>query len=374
MRFGLPKPIGGQPGNEEKRIALTPSGVNELTKVGADVVVESGAGATAGFLDESYRNAGGQVVYSREEIFGRSNVVVKISRPTPDELTLLEPDSAVLAFWHLAVSLETMRRPIEESGVMAIGYEVIQDDEGRLPILRASSEITGLIAPQIAGRLLETGSGGIGILLSGGPGIPPADVVIIGGGTLGYYAARTFYGLGCSVYILDLSQKRIEELDRRFQGKVVTALASQENLNKFVSFAEVVVGSVLKPGEVAPIVVTREMVQGMRPGSVLLDFSFDQGGCVETTRMQGPTGGTFVREGVIHFAVANCPSYVARSASHSLTNVLLPYLLRIQEMGLHGAMKSCGDLQKGCYSCKGKLVSPHVTDNPFSLLELIGEE
>jgi alanine dehydrogenase len=373
MRFGIPKESGGQSGSEEKRVSLSPSGVRELVSAGAEVVVESGAGAAAGFLDEAYRKAGGQIVYSHEEAFGRSDVVVKVARPTTQELGLLTPGAGVLAFWHLAVALESLKGAITENKVTVIGYEIIQEAEGSLPILRISSEIAGMMAPQIAARLLETGSGGIGILLSGAPGIPPADVVIVGGGTLGYYAARSFLGMGCSVYVLDSSQKRLEVLDQLFTGRIITALATRENLDKYVSFAEVVVGAVLKPGEMAPIVITRDMVKSMRAGSVILDFSFDQGGCVETTRMQGPAGGVFVREGVLHFAVANAPSLVARSATHALTHALLPHLECLQKHGLAGALKACGALRLGCYAYRGQLVSPHVASVPKDLEALLGE-
>ena len=374
MWFGVPKETGLQLGNEEKRVALSPAGVRELVAAGAQVVVESGAGAAAGFLDEAYRKAGGQIVYSREEVFGRSEVVAKVARPTAQELSLLTPGAAVLAFWHLAVSLENLRGPIQESKVTAIGCEIIQGPDGDLPVLRVSSEIAGMMAPQIAAHLLETSSGGIGILLAGAPGIPPADVVIVGGGTLGFYAARAFLGMGCSVYVLDISKKRLETIDQLTQGRIITALSTKENLEKYVSFAEVLVGAVLRPGEMAPIVVTREMVQKMRAGTVILDFSFDQGGCVETIRMQGPTGGVFVREGVLHFAIANCPSLVARSATHALTHAFLPYLNLMQAEGLKGALKASPDLRSGCYSYRGQFVSSHVTSSPASLDALLKEE
>lgn len=372
MWFGVPKE-SAQAGSEEKRVALSPGGVRELVSADAQVVVESGAGTAAGYLDEAYRKAGAQVVYGHEEVFGRSDVVVKVARPTPQEMDLLTPGAAVLAFWHLAVSFETLRASIEENKVTAIGYEVIQDAAGSLPILRISSEIAGMMAPQIAARLLETGSGGIGILLTGAPGIPPADVVIVGGGTLGYYAARSFLGMGCSVYVLDISKARLEVLDQLFMGRVITTLATREHLEKYISFAEVLVGAVLKPGEMAPIVVTREMVKSMRAGSVVLDFSFDQGGCVETTRMQGPAGGVFVREGVLHFAVANAPSAVARSATQALTHALLPHLQCLQKHGVAGSLKACGELRAGCYIYRGQAVSRHISGSPADLDALLGE-
>ncbi len=373
MWFGIPKECESQPNCDEKRVAISPPGVRELVEVGAQVIVESGAGASAGFLDEAYRKAGAKVVYTHEEALGRADVVVKIGRPSVQELEFLQPGTGVLAFWHLAVRGESYYSLIAGQKITALGYEIIQERDGTLPILKVSSEIAGKMATQIAGRLLETTSGGIGILMGGAPGIPPADVVILGAGVLGYHAARAFLGMGCSVYVLDISQTRLESIDRHFNGRVVTAHATKENLEKFTSFAEVLVGAVLVPGEVAPIVVTVDMVQKMRPGSVILDFSFDQGGCVETTRLQGPTGGVFVREGVLHFAVPNCPSYVARTSSHAMTYALLPFLKSMQSKGLKQTMRSWPRLQRGCYAYEGHLVSPHITKEPADLIKLLGE-
>lgn len=373
MWFGIPKECGSQSQCEEKRVAISPAGVRELVEEGAQVLVESGAGAPAGFLDEAYRKVGAKVVYTHEEVLGRSEMVVKIGRPNAKELEILQPGTGVMAFWHLAVRGEAYHSLIAEQKVTALGYEIIQEKDGTLPILKVSSEIAGKMAPQIAGRLLETTSGGIGILMGGAPGIPPADVVILGAGTLGYHSARSFLGMGCSVYVLDISQDRLESIDRHFGGRVITAHGTKENMEKFTAFAEVVVGAVLVPGEVAPIVVTVDMVQKMRPGSVILDFSFDQGGCVETTRLQGPTGGVFVREGVLHFAVPNCPSYVARTSSHAMTYALLPFLKRMQLKGLNDTMRFWPRLQRGCYTYEGHLVSPYITKSPENLGKLLGE-
>ncbi|MEW6366601.1 MAG: alanine dehydrogenase [Acidobacteriota bacterium] len=374
MRFGIPKeaPIGPQ--YEEKRVALSPAGVRDLVDMGAQVVVESGAGAQAGFADDLYRTMGAHVVYSHEEVFGRAETVVKIGRPTLQELALLSPDSSVVAAWHLAIRGEQSLSELLSRRITALGLEVIQDDDGTLPIVQASSEIAGKMAPQIAGRLLETTSGGHGILLGGGPGIPPADVVIIGAGTLGYHAARSFIGLGCMVYVLDISRRKLEMIDRAFNSRAVTAYATHENLDKCAKFAEVLIGAVLVPGQMAPIVVTRQQVQKMRPGSVILDFAYDHGGCVETTRLQGPTpGGVFVREGVLHFAVPNCPSFVARTATHALTYALLPFLGNMQGGGLRGAMSSSPGLRRGCYTYRGEMVSPHITKTPADLMALLQE-
>ncbi len=373
MRFGVPKECTIQTSCEEKRIGLSPAGARELVEAGAEVIIESDAGASSGFMDDVYRKVGAQIVYSHDEVFGRSDMVVKISRPSPEEVNLMPPSSGVLAFMHLAVASEEYCGTLASKKITALGYEIIQEADGTLPLLKISSEIAGKMAPQIAGRLLETESGGIGILMGGAPGIPPADVVIIGGGTLGYHAARAFLGLGCSVYMLDLSQAKLESIDRHFNGRVVTAHATMENLEKFSAFAEVLVGAVLVPGEIAPIVVTKEMVQRMRPGSVILDFSFDQGGCVETTRMQGPAGGVFTREGILHFAVPNCPSYVARTSSYALTHALLPYLLSMQSKGLKETFAQNIALQRGCYIYQGTVVSRHINKQAVDFKTLLVE-
>ena len=374
MWFGIPKEGDVQHNWNERRVALTPAGVRELVEGGGQVLVESGAGAPAGFLDETYRKVGAQIVYAHEEVFGRAEILVKIWRPTPAEIELIQPSSAIIAFLLLPLAGEAYWSLMAKRKLTTIGLEVIEDDDGTLPVLKISSEIAGKMAPQIAGRLLETTSGGIGILLGGCPGIPSADVVIIGAGVLGFHATRAFLGLGCSVYVLDISQSRLESLDRHFGGRVVTAHATHENLEKFTAFAEVLVGAVHVTGQVAPIVVSREMVQKMRQGSVILDFSFDQGGCVETTRIQGPSSGVFVREGILHFAVPNCPSFVARTSSHALTYATLPFLKSMQARGLRETMRSWADLRRGCYTYQGQVVSDHLSKEHANLTKLLTEE
>ncbi|MFB3850466.1 MAG: alanine dehydrogenase [Acidobacteriota bacterium] len=374
MIIGVPKECSMKNVCEEERVSLVPPGVRELVELGAEVLVETGAGMNAGFADELYEKVGAKIIYSREEVFGRSDAVVKVSKPTPQEIDVMQNKATLLAFLHLAVSGESYIQRLIQKEITAIGYETIQDKDGYLPILKTSSEIAAKMAPQIAGKLLETTSGGLGILLGGAPGIPPADIVIIGGGTLGYHAARAFLGLGCSVYVLDISQRALERIDQALMGRVTTAFATKENIEKYVSFAEVLIGAVLVPGQVAPIVVTKEMVQKMRKGTVIIDFSFDQGGCIETTRLQGPSGGIFVREGVLHFAVPNCPSYVARTSSYALTNSLLPFLISMQKKGIRKAMREWKDLQRGCYLYEGKNVSRHISEKPMDLEKLLGEE
>ncbi len=277
MIIGIPQEIPLLKGFAERRVGLVPAGVAELIALGQKVYVEKNAGVGAGFSDESYRQAGSEVVYSKEEVYLRADMICKVGRPAPPEWELLKSHQVLCGFLHLAVApRELLNRLIEES-ILSVGYEIIRTDERRLPVLQPISEIAGRMVPQIAGRLLEQGRG---ILLSGLAGIPPADVVILGGGTVGYQAARSLVGLGARVFILDKRLERLEELDRLFEGRVVTAVATPHNIERYARFADVLVGAVLEPGARAPILVKRETVRAMKHGSVIIDFSIDQGGFV----------------------------------------------------------------------------------------------
>lgn len=345
MDFGLPKeraslkippPLGEEV--REGRVALTPQGVRELSALGHRVFVERGAGERAGFPDEAYEEAGAKLV-SREEAFGRGEVVLKVGRPTLEEIALLRPGATLMGFLHLAVAETGLLEAMAEKGLSAIGYELIGEGAKR-PILKAMSEIAGRMAPQIAGRLLEAPLGP-GMLLSGLPGIPPADVVILGAGTLGRAAARAFLGAGASVYLLDQDLKALERAAQEAAG-AVTALITQTRLERYTAFADVLVGAVAVPGERTPILLTRSLLERMRPGSVLLDFAIDQGGVAETSRP-----GIYQELGVTHFCVPNVPALVPRTASHALTLHLLPYLKELGEKGPEA-------LRAGAYLFRGE--------------------
>ena len=272
MILGIPKEGEVEKGFDEKRVGLSPAGVRELVSLGATVIVAADAGAEASFRAEDYRQAGAGIAYSNEEVIRRSDLIVKVGRPTEDELGYFNPGATLLSFLHLGIPCQELVRALVEKRITAIGFEIVQDQSGRLPILRISSEIAGKMALQLAGRLLENTSGGRGVLLGGGPGRPPADVIIIGGGTVGYFAARSFQGIGASVYVLDSNLQRLEDLDQLFRGQVVTALASRSNIEKHVDFADVLITCASNPGRIAPVVVTEKMVEGMNPGSVIIDF------------------------------------------------------------------------------------------------------
>ena len=310
MEFGVPKERSGGE-IPERRVPLTPQGVRELVASGHRVYVERGAGEGAGFPDEAYEEAGARLV-GREEAFGR-----------PQEVGLMRKNAVLMAFLHLAVAESPLVEAMAQKGLTAIGYELV-GEEGRRPVLKAMSEIAGRMAPQLAGRLLEAPQGP-GILLSGLVGIPPADVVVLGAGVLGRAAARAFLGAGASVHLLDRALPPLEEAAREAPG-AITALVTQDRLERYVAFADVLVGAVAVPGERTPLLLTRGLLARMRPGSVLLDFSIDQGGVSETSRP-----GVYQEMGVTHFCLPNVPALVPRTASHALTATLLPYLLRIQE-------------------------------------------
>jgi alanine dehydrogenase len=355
MILAIPKEVTASKMLAEKRVGLTPAGVRELVDLGADIVVTAGAGDGAGFTDDEYRAAGARIAYSNEEAFRRAEVVVKVGRPVKEEWGLLNEGALLMAFLHLVVAPREFLALLLDRKIVALGYEVVQDEDGSLPILRCTSEIAGKMAVQLAGRLLESSSGGRGILLGGIPGIPPADVVILGGGTLGYCAARALQGVGATVYVLEKNPRRLIELDQLFGSRVVTALATKSNIEKFTSFADVLIGAVLVPGQRAPVLVTKEMVQKMKPGSLIIDFSIDQGGCVETATLMPRDEWLFTTSGVVHYSAPNVPALVPRTSSHALTNTLLPYLREVVTSGVNQALRRDAALRRGLYTFGGLL-------------------
>ncbi|MBI1745613.1 MAG: alanine dehydrogenase [Acidobacteria bacterium] len=353
MIVGIPKETISRKGVNEKRVGLSPAGVRELVDLGAQVYVESTAGAGAGFPDDEYRSSGAAIAYSREEVIRRADLVVKVQRPDQSEWSFFNNEATLLTFLHLAVAPKELVEMLVEKKITAIGLELVRKNDGALPILRASSEIAGQMAVQLAARLLESTAGGRGILLGGIPGIPPPDIVIIGAGTLGYYAARAFLGMGCRVSVLDIDMRKLVRIDTHFGGGIVTALATRNNVEKFTAFADVLIGAALVPGQRAPVIVTKEMVMRMRAGSLILDFSIDQGGCVETSTLTPGEEYLFTAHGVIHFCAPNVPAMVARTSTHALTNALLPYLKEIVQRGALSAIRANAELRRGVCALGG---------------------
>lgn len=353
MEFGVPREIRVL----EKRVGLTPAGVAALAAAGHTVYIEHNAGAGAGFRDDNYEAVGGKIVYTAAEAFGRADVVVKVARPTQQEHKLFKDGQTILSFFHLTVASPDLHQALAERRITAIAYELMQDQDGMLPILAPMSEVAGHLAPIYAGQLLTSPQGGRGILLGGLPGVARSIVLILGAGTLGRSAARAFVGIGAQVLVLDSDVRKLRTVDEMFDGRVTTLIASQYNIQRMTPFADVLVGAVLKPGQRAPILINRSMVQKMREGSLIMDFSIDLGGCVETSRPTTLNDPTFVAEGVTHFCVPNLPAAVARTSSHALNNALQSYLLHLADCGLECALGEVPALRSGVKLYQGKIAS-----------------
>jgi alanine dehydrogenase len=359
MEFSVPKEVR----DLEMRVGLVPAGVQALTQAGQTVYVERNAGAGAGFRDEEYRRAGATIVHSPVEAYGRADIVLKVTRPSAREHPFFRPGQAIFSFLHLSVSSPDLCQVMLDQGMTAVAYELVEDEDGIRPLLLPMSEITGRLAPIIAGQLLMSthNGGGRGALLSGIPGVPAAAVIIIGGGVLGSNAARAFLGLGAQVTILDQDIAKLQRIDEVYNGRVTTMLSNDYNLKRVVEFADVLVGAILTPGRRAPLLVSRDMVRRMRPGSAIIDFAIDQGGCIETSRPTTLRDQTYVEEHVIHHCVPNITAAVARTASHALSNAVQPYLLAVAAHGLDGALNLQPALRRGLAVCQGKLTEATQT-------------
>ena len=354
MQFGVPKEIPPFKGTDEYRVGLSPMGAQELILCGAKVYVESKAGDGAGFSDGDYEKAGATVVYSKEEAYRRAEILLKVRRPQQDEYPFIKEGQVIMGFIHLITARKEFVKIISDKKVTLIGYEIMQQPDGRLPIVIPFSEMAGKLSVQIAGRLLESPHGGRGILLGGIAGIPPAEVIILGGGTLGCNAAKTFAGIGANVYVLDIDRGKLDHLACHTANmRVTTMFATRHNIEKLIRFADVVIGAVLVPGKRSPTLVTKEMVKTMRRGSVIIDFSIDQGGCVETAKISPSGKFIYTVDDVIHFCMPNATSLIARTAAHALTSSAFPYLKLITELGFEKALKQNKALANGLYAEKG---------------------
>ncbi|HHQ49525.1 MAG TPA: alanine dehydrogenase [Acidobacteria bacterium] len=340
----------------EHRVGLTPGGVKVLTSAGHRVYVESGAGADAGFADEAYEAVDATIVFSEEEVCLRSEIVVRISPPQASEYAYFQPGQVVLSSWHLAVAPEERFRSLLERRVTTVGFEIIEDDTGHAPILQAMSEIAGRIAVIMGSGLLLNEFGGKGLLIGGAPGIPPASLVILGAGTLGCCAAKAARGLGAHVVALDRNVKALRALQRNAGHDVPTMIATRTNIEKALQFADIFLCSVAVHGERAPILVTREMLQLMKPRSLLMDLSIDQGGCCETSRPTDFSNPTYEVDGVVHFCVPNLPSQASRASTRALTAAILPFIEEIAAKGFDRAAAEDGALRRGTYTHDGRCV------------------
>jgi alanine dehydrogenase len=355
MYIGIPR----ERRTDEYRVGLTPAGVELLTAAGHVCYVENDAGLGAGFSNIDFERAGAKIVYSPDEAYGRADLVLKVAKPTAEEVHWLREDCILMGFLHLAIGRRDRVDTLLAKRVTSVAYETVQNDDGSLPVLATLSQVAGRMAPQIAADLLSNKHGGKGILLGGVPGVPPAEVVIIGAGTFGTAAAQSFLGTGASVYVLDKDLDRLRSLDEMC-GRLVTMVSHNFNLRKVMKFADVLVGAVLVPGAKAPVIIARDMVKLMKPRSVILDIAIDMGGCVETSRPTTHRDPTFISEDIIHYCVPNMTSIVARTATHAFNNAAWQYIWEIAHTGLDSALKQIPALKRGVATHRGHVVQPSL--------------
>lgn len=361
MVIGVPKEI--KP--EENRIAIVPGGVETLVHKGHKVLIEKGAGNGSGFSDDEYKKAGAQISKRHEEVFTKSDLVLKVKEPLQEEYGFLRKGLIVFTYLHLAAS-EGLTRNLQKKKIIGIAYETVQAEDGFLPLLAPMSEIAGRMAPQEGAKYLEETYGGRGILLGGVAGVPPANVVILGGGNVGYNAARIALGMGSLVTLLDINPRKLRMLDEIFQGRITTMIADNYNIRMVAGYADLLIGAVLVPGAKAPRLITREVLKTMRQGAVLVDVSIDQGGCAETSRPTTHSNPIYQEEGIIHYAVSNMPGAVPRTSTRALTLNTLPYVLEIAEKGWKKAVRENLALAKGVNLVEGKITYQAVAE-AFSL-------
>jgi alanine dehydrogenase len=341
--IGVPK----EHRNFEYRVGLTPPGVSILTGHGHQCYVETGAGVGSGFTDMEYERAGARIAYGKDEVFRRADLILKVQRPTEEEATWLRGDQTIMSFMMLASASPSRTRALEEKNITTIAYELIEDDAGQLPVLYPLSQIGGRMTAQIAARFLQNDEGGKGMRLGGAVSVPPADVVIVGAGVVGTSAVEAFVGMGARVILLDKDMVPLQRAHHSLNSRVTTMVSHDFNLARVCTFADVLVGAIQVPGQRSPQIITREMVQSMRPRSVVIDMSIDQGGCVQTSRPTLHDKPTFVVEDVIHYCVPNVPGVIGRTATHAFLNAAWPYVLEVVEHGVEAAVQQDSALLRG---------------------------
>jgi alanine dehydrogenase len=355
MVIGIPKEIK----DDEYRVAIVPAGVRVLKQRGHQVLIQSHAGEGCRIPDQEYLDAGAQILEESSEVYGRSEMVMKVKEPLSQEYNLLREDQILFAFLHLAPAAELTAALLERK-VIGVAYETIQDGEGSLPLLVPMSEVAGRMAVQVGAHFLEKTQGGRGVLLGGVPGVARGRVTVIGAGTVGRAATKIAVGMGADVYMLDVNQDRLMHMDDLFGNRVTTLISNDENLRFSVTTAHLVVGAVLIPGARAPKLVTRDMIRSMKSGAVIVDVAIDQGGCVETSRPTAHHQPTYVVDDVIHYCVPNMPGVVARTSTFALTNMTLPYAVKLADQGLTNAVAQDAALAKGVNLYKGYVTYKNV--------------
>ncbi|HSB73374.1 MAG TPA: alanine dehydrogenase [Candidatus Methylomirabilis sp.] len=356
MIIGVPKEIK----DNENRVGAIPAGVQALTARGHTVLVQKGAGLGSGISDQAYESAGAKIVGTARQVFKDAEMIMKVKEPLPAEYGLLQPDRVLFTYLHLAPDLELTKALLRRK-IVGIAYETVETAEGRLPLLEPMSEVAGRMAVHTAAYYLARPFGGRGVLMGGVPGVPPATVVVLGGGIVGYNAARIASGMGAWVYLLDVNPLRMRYLDEVLPRNVTTLMSNRMSLEECLRRADVLIGAVLIHGAKAPKLVTRKMLKLMRPGAVIVDVAVDQGGCCETTRPTTHSDPVYVVDGVVHYCVANMPGAYARTSTFALTNVTFPYAQQLADKGWPRAARENPEIAKGLNVVRG-----HVTHQPVA--------
>ena len=358
MVIGVPKEVK----SGETRVALVPSGVTTLQESGHEVLVEAGAGEGSSITNEEYARAGAIILESARDVWAQADIIVKVKEPQPSEVAHFRPSLTLFTYLHLA-PLPELTQKLIDAGVTAIAYETVQEEDGSLPLLEPMSEVAGRLAPQVGAQYLEKYYQGRSVLLGGVPGVPAAEVVVIGGGIVGTNSARVAVGTGAQVTIVDKNLRRLRELDDLFQGRVTTLASNSTNIAESLSRADLTIGAVLIPGASAPKVIRRNMIERMKKGTVFVDVAIDQGGCAETSRATSHSEPVYQEAGVQHYCVPNIPALVPNTSTYALTNATLPYLKMLAEHGVEGAMGKSAPLRKGVRTYRGALTCHAVAES-----------
>ena len=357
MIIGVPKEIKLQ----EHRIGLTPDSVQVLTKKGHEVLVQNNGGFEAGFTNEDYKNAGAQIIENAEEIFKKSEIIVKVKEPQMNEVKMIRENQIIYTYLHLAAAKQLTEGLIKSKSI-CIAYETVTDDNGRLPLLAPMSAVAGRMSIQAGAHSLEKNQKGRGLLLGGAPGVEPANVVILGGGVVGENAAIIATGMKSKVYVVDKSKDRLKQLHELFGDKIIAAESDKIDLKKLVSECDLLIGGVLIPGAEAPKLVSREMIKSMKRGSVVVDVAIDQGGCIETSKPTTHANPTYIVDDVVHYCVANMPGGVPRTSTMALNKATLPLLIKIADQGYKKTLLANKNFLAGLNIFKGKITCKGVAD------------
>jgi alanine dehydrogenase len=357
MKIGVPKEIK----SNENRVALTPAGVSELKKCGHTVYIQATAGENSGFTDHEYRAAGAEIISKAEEIYKVAEMILKVKEPIESEYKLIRPDQIVFTYFHFASS-EALTKAMVQSGAICIAYETVEKFDRSLPLLIPMSEVAGRMSIQQGAKYLEKHYKGRGVLLGGVPGVAPANVLILGGGIVGTNAAKMAAGLGAKVTIMDVNVARLRNLSEIMPANVTTIVSNSYNILKAAKESDLIVGAVLIPGGKAPILISKEMLKELKPGTVLIDVAVDQGGCIETCKPTTHDNPTYIIDDIVHYCVANMPGAVPFTSTLALTNVTLPYVLQIANKGWKKACKENEELKKGLNIVKSLVVYKEVAE------------